>query len=108
MATATGHGYEIAEHDEAGNMTATYVSQGQGRVDVIVRFFWLFLVPTTLYTSIIHACMHCMDEYTLEYQWFSVLSQIQRRYLQALAATAQPPAVYPTAAQCVFASGLSP
>jgi hypothetical protein len=29
--------YEIIERDEAGNIIATYVASGEGRVDVIVR-----------------------------------------------------------------------
>jgi hypothetical protein len=29
--------YEIVERDEAGRMTATYVAEEEGRVDVIVR-----------------------------------------------------------------------
>jgi hypothetical protein len=32
---------EIAERDEAGNITATYVVSGESRVDVIVRFLHL-------------------------------------------------------------------
>lgn len=79
----------------------------------MLLYVFFLVIPCTYHVTYfhhtcMHACMHCMDEYTLEYQWFSVLSQIQRKYLQALAATAQLPAVYPTAAQCVFASGLSP
>jgi len=29
--------YEIVERDEAGRITRTYVAEGEGRVDVIVR-----------------------------------------------------------------------
>jgi hypothetical protein len=30
-------GYEVFEKDEAGNVVATYVASGEGRIDVIVR-----------------------------------------------------------------------
>jgi hypothetical protein len=40
--------YEIVERDEAGNIIATYVASGEGRVDVIVRVDQCGAVETRL------------------------------------------------------------
>ena len=36
--------YEIVERDEAGSITKTYIASGEGRVDVIVRFAFIFAI----------------------------------------------------------------